>query len=333
MSKLLRLKDWLTLEDAAKHLSIMFGEDVAKADILRLALDGRLTLSTNLLNGAKARCGPIVAREKAKYFEVPSDLRAAALAKSPEEYQGSYVKLPHGVPLITGDVIELADDIVYLQGVYDLPMIGNERLDVEHEYQFLTDGPPVTLHGFDGAFVSGGDGTYCQLQESYDENEFRPGSLAQGRKLEGHIERDGLDADAADELRAKHKADRELFKKRRAENPPRENYFPAGGLPSDSVLVVRSAALIGLHNASSAPEISERKTHELGTRERETLLKLVIGMAIEGYRHSPEAARSDAPAEIASDLAKHGISVTDDTVRKWLKEAAHTVLPKKPGTP
>jgi hypothetical protein len=53
MSKLLKLKDWLTLDDAAKHLSIMFEEVVTKADVLRLACDGRLTLSVNMLNGSK----------------------------------------------------------------------------------------------------------------------------------------------------------------------------------------------------------------------------------------------------------------------------------------
>jgi hypothetical protein len=65
----------------------------------------------------------------------------------------------------------------------------------------------------------------------------------------------------------------------------------------------------------------------IGTRERNTLLKLVIGMAINGYGHSPGAAKSDAPANIASDLANLGLDVTDDTVRKYLKEAAQTVLP------
>lgn len=65
----------------------------------------------------------------------------------------------------------------------------------------------------------------------------------------------------------------------------------------------------------------------LSTTERNTLLKLVIGMAIEGYKYDPQATRSTIPTEISGDLAKLDISVTDDTVRKWLKEAASTVLP------
>ncbi len=45
MSKPLKLKEWLTVKDTAKRLSISVGEDVTEADILRLALDGHLTLS------------------------------------------------------------------------------------------------------------------------------------------------------------------------------------------------------------------------------------------------------------------------------------------------
>lgn len=55
MAELLyRLKKWLTVPDAAAHLSIAFGEEVTEADVLRLGLDGHLTLSVN--NGCLFRC-------------------------------------------------------------------------------------------------------------------------------------------------------------------------------------------------------------------------------------------------------------------------------------
>ncbi len=60
MKKLLNLKHWLTVPDAARHLSMFFGEDVSEADILRLALDGHLTLSVNFVNHTTGRCGPVV---------------------------------------------------------------------------------------------------------------------------------------------------------------------------------------------------------------------------------------------------------------------------------
>lgn len=68
----------------------------------------------------------------------------------------------------------------------------------------------------------------------------------------------------------------------------------------------------------------------LHTKERNTLLKLVIGMAIDSYQFDPKGAKSAVPKQIADDLAKHGISIDDDTVRKYLKQAADTVLPGNP---
>jgi hypothetical protein len=66
LKKLLNLKQWLTVADAARHLSILFGEHVTEADVLRLALEGSLTLSVYFVNGARGRCGPAVGIEDAK---------------------------------------------------------------------------------------------------------------------------------------------------------------------------------------------------------------------------------------------------------------------------
>ena len=65
----------------------------------------------------------------------------------------------------------------------------------------------------------------------------------------------------------------------------------------------------------------------LGKRERETLLKIVVGMAIKGYAYNPNSAKNTATKDIATDLAGLGINVSDDTVRKYLREAVSTVLP------
>jgi hypothetical protein len=59
-SKLFKLKEWLTLPDAAKHLTGVCGEEVTEADILRLALDGHLKLSVNFINSAHALPAQVV---------------------------------------------------------------------------------------------------------------------------------------------------------------------------------------------------------------------------------------------------------------------------------
>lgn len=68
----------------------------------------------------------------------------------------------------------------------------------------------------------------------------------------------------------------------------------------------------------------------LSTAERSSLLKLVIGMAIKGYSFDPMSKKNSTPKEIVDDLAGLGIPLTDDTARKYLREAVDTVLPKKP---
>jgi hypothetical protein len=70
---------------------------------------------------------------------------------------------------------------------------------------------------------------------------------------------------------------------------------------------------------------NKREAPELTTRERETLLKLILGMALGGYGYDPKAERSKVVPEIVGDLAQRGISIDDDTVRKWLRVAASEV--------
>lgn len=77
--------------------------------------------------------------------------------------------------------------------------------------------------------------------------------------------------------------------------------------------------------AQVAPPKSKGKS--FGARERESLLKLVIGMAVEAYRYDPKANRSDIIGEIAGDLEKVGIPLDADTVRKYLYEARDLLPP------
>ncbi|MDP1647976.1 MAG: hypothetical protein Q8M01_07230 [Rubrivivax sp.] len=62
---------------------------------------------------------------------------------------------------------------------------------------------------------------------------------------------------------------------------------------------------------------------ELTTRERDSLLRILYGMACAApYRYDSSAARNEATATIASATAAADCGVDADTVRKYLKEAA-----------
>ncbi len=293
VKKIYRLREWLTTDEAAEHLSLVLGEAVSVADLLRLALDRHLVLSVNLVNKAEACLGRVVPFKDVQIHELPMPIRGG----TPTEI----VRIPAG--MLIDDVEAITEQtrfvcfdepVVSIDGIWDLPMRGAERLDIEHAFQGLSNGPAVELINIDGTFLVDSGGTWAALQEQLPPQEV---TRADGTK-----------------------------KKERGA------YIPAGALPADAPLVVRMSALAAFQeklSALDAPAAIARPN--VATRERDTLLKLLIGMAVEAYRHDPAATRSAAPSEIAGDLAKHGLAVTDDTVRKYLKEAAATVLPKRSG--
>lgn len=313
MKKLLKLKEWLTLPDAARHLSLVFEEEVTEADLLRFALDGHLQLSVRFVNSATARPGKLVSLREAKCEVVPSLVGEGEV----HLYRGPVLS-SNGAET---DVIELEDSLLQLEGVYDLPLYGSERLDIEHAYQQLTGGPSVTSVGLDGAFVVGRSGSVFQLQESYENNQFKAGSKASLEKIKAHIHANGLSPEEADSLLMRHREDRTKYLDERKLRPAVEDYYPTS-LPDDAVWVVRTEALRRLEESVDDESAKDRK---LSTTERNTLLKLVIGMAIDGYGYNPKSLRSDVPKRISDDLATNEIYVSDDTIRRWLKAASEVL--------
>ena len=78
------------------------------------------------------------------------------------------------------------------------------------------------------------------------------------------------------------------------------------------------------NEAEAAIETTELPSNETSsgkTRERDSLLKLVIGMAIKKYHYKPELGKNSATTNIANDLEELGIGLDQDTVRKYLNEA------------
>lgn len=63
------------------------------------------------------------------------------------------------------------------------------------------------------------------------------------------------------------------------------------------------------------------KDRPLGTRERDTLLKIILGIAVGGYGYDPKQAKSQTITEIHSDFALHGLNLDPETIRRKLKEA------------
>ena len=109
---------------------------------------------------------------------------------------GELVLLPEGLRYREKEFLVLDDAVDLISGVWDLPMVGGEALDVEHRYQMETGGPSVTLLNLEGAFVER-DNVVCQLQDTFDDNEYGSGDHLEQRILE-----ENLPKERADELRA-----------------------------------------------------------------------------------------------------------------------------------
>ena len=263
MRKLLKLKEWLTVPDAARHLSILFGEEVSEADVLRLALDGHLTLSVFFVNHAQARCGRTVRLKDAKVCKlIMPDTKEEVL----------YIPGPR---ISEEEVLELGGSVESIRGVWDLTMLGAERLDVEHEYQMLTSGPAVDLVFLDGPIVSREDGSMCQLQDRFENSD--------------------------------KKQVKEPWN-----NP--DNYHPAGTLPLDSVLVIRTLALRKLEARISDLDKAPEKPIE--RRERMTLLVMIAALA--KLAKINVAKPSSAAAAIESQTALMGARIAARTIENHL---------------
>ncbi|MFS8975033.1 hypothetical protein PO002_11075 [Cupriavidus necator] len=313
MSKLFNLKKWVTLSDAAKHLSAVFGEDVTEADILHFALEGHLTLSVNFVNGARARCGQIVGPEGVEWGERPS-------LESLSGHEGArYIRYMRSLKLYDDrdEYINLSTDVISIDGVWDLPLLGGDRLDVEHMFQMLISGHPVTSTNLDGSFVQRSD-LVCQLQESMDDNEYAAGSTAELTKLKRLIVEKELPAEEGEALLKAHAEKRKKFLADRGERPASEGFYPAGGLPTDSNFVVRTANLASfIQNASAPPD---EATSALSTRERESLKKQVAALALALAERSNKYKNGERPngsqiAEAVSEILEalpdartHGLS-------------------------
>lgn len=79
-------------------------------------------------------------------------------------------------------------------------------------------------------------------------------------------------------------------------------------------------ALIEWKDARYFTKWVQEQEKPLGTRERETLLKLVIGMAIKGFDYDPDSKKNSAIPQIVASLEGVGLPLSGETVRKYLKE-------------
>jgi hypothetical protein len=326
-SKLSKLKNWWTLPDAAKYLSGTYGNEVTEADILRFALDGYLKLSIYLAAKADAKQGCLVNFDTNElYAEIengryPEELKWGTLKDSEEPCLLS-------VPIDNDRFLNIEDKVEPIEkGVWDLPMIGHERIVIEEEWFNLTSSPAVIRQRserqsdqveppFKGLFIEGCDGTINQL----------------------HIRRDKLsNLSRKESVKQTHNV--LLWPMLRAVDMRVEDYFPAAVLPYDSRLVIRSEALEEFEQFIYDNEIEKKTiTKPHGNTERYAANReQVLGAAFAVLAKWPEVCKDEKGEPVASKIAamvdaKADLFWTDaqpplatdsiaDHLRDWIRKA------------
>ncbi|MEH6445761.1 MAG: hypothetical protein V7784_17845 [Oceanospirillaceae bacterium] len=173
MNKLNALKKWLTLEDAVSSISAQFNQPISISDLYQFALDGHLKLSVMFIASANAKKVRLVKSEGVEYKKVVPNI--------PNFPEGKCFNIPQNVESqISKDywIQYVEPELLTLKGVWDLAMIGTEKLDIASRYHQATSGHTAKLPSFIGNYVEK-NGEIYQLMirqeraaESVEDNAF-----------------------------------------------------------------------------------------------------------------------------------------------------------------
>lgn len=268
MSKLVRLKKWLSIPQAAQHLSEVCGEPVSEADILGFCLGGSLTLSAYLVSQAQARS---------------VSLESGALDSDGNEC----------ISLGTGQWFRYSSPTVeYISGVWDLVL----TVTTSRDY----------VEGYLKKLLTGDDSEYRKVRWM----EYNFIERTDGEHLRRMLIQDAGSDSHQSEIDKKFA---HLTLEERPGNSDGIRFFP-GILPDDSIFVIRTGPLMSFQLM-----LSEQSEKPLDTRQRETLFKIIAGLAAE-LDISTEP-RGGGVKKIMQVLARHGLgSISERTLQTYFDE-------------
>jgi hypothetical protein len=90
--------------------------------------------------------------------------------------------------------------------------------------------------------------------------------------------------------------------------------------PSDEE-ITREAETHVSSNLADTERSSRPVEAHLSTKERATAFKIILAMAVKGYCYDPAAHRNSATSDITNDVHSIGLTIDEDTVRKYLRDA------------
>ncbi|OBX05288.1 hypothetical protein QV06_03570 [Gallibacterium genomosp. 3] len=162
MKKLFTLKKWLSLEDAAEYLTSNLNEAVNKADILQLAVDEELRISVYFPHSWIG-----------KICDITTDEKKGGNYKEVIGLQGEKVKIYEYDKYNDKEFMKvLPDKYHFKSGVYELKLIGNEKIDLEWQLKKEKNLPVVDVFNLNGFYVKNKDNIVIERQTKLNQDEY-----------------------------------------------------------------------------------------------------------------------------------------------------------------
>lgn len=279
MSKLFKLKNWLTLADAAKYLTSVFEEEVTEADVLQLTLDGHLRLSVYFHREACAERYNKISLDKYNLFEDVNTLTYECHAQNNENalIEATYENID-GEPFtakyrcVVGncEAWQQTGEYINVIGMWDLPLLFNEAALIKNIYYASINHYSIPKpDGYYGISIADSDGCIFGLSERICDS------------ARGHL----------------------------------KYHTPANDLPEDSIFVIRTATLREFEQSvNDTPAVTEKP---IITTERNSLLTVIAALCdYSAIKHQERG----AAAQLVNMTQEIGAAVSDDTIRKILKQ-------------
>lgn len=295
MNKLLKLKQYLSINDSADYLSATLEETVSVADIYELSLEGHLAISIRLTNQAFA-----------KKVDLAPELE---LTNSEEQFGAVQAN-------------EVNEQVHIFNGLYDLAMIGEERFELRKLYQREVEGDSPVLSELSGFYVKH-EGSIYKLLESLPVSNSEEFQISKEARLESLLKAKGLTSQSQfdDPLAIfENLSVCEIEQVAELVNPFNDNEnstFVALDRHSYQ-LVLKTTELqrfISLINNPSSSGISEEKP--IHPPEKRSYLKF-ISMFLK--LHEFDLAKKGNTTALSTMLEQADLSLCDNTVRKILSE-------------
>ena len=291
----MKLKRYLSINDATSYLSAALEEQVSVADIYELSLEGHLAISIRLTNQAYAK--------------------KVSLDPERDRIDGA-----HQVEPVLAE--EVDEQVHIFNGIYDLAMFGEERFELRKLYQREVEGDSPVLSELSGFYVKH-EGCIYKLLESLPVTKSEESQISKEARLESLLKSKGLTSQSQfdDPLTIFENLSVNEIEQVAELISPFNDGVNNSSIPLDRhsyQLVLKTTelqSLISQINNSSVSDISEEKP--IHPPEKRSYLKL-ISMFLK--QHGFDLAKKGNTTALSTMLEQADLSLCDNTVRKILSE-------------